>query len=133
MSKRNINIGTSAMDGTGDPLRTSLDNIDKMMSEIYTTRQLVHDLSALTVSDTDDLYAHESQILIHQLADKTVLLVIYTSDKVTSVERSLSAHAILKVYELTTKAHLKTIAMYTPGRTAGIKMEADETITAHRM
>lgn len=133
MSRKLINIGTEANDGTGTPLRTSFSNLNDMSAELYETKQLMHDLAALTVSDTDDLYAHESQILIQQLGNKTVLLVIYTSDKVSSVERELTAHAMLKVYELTTKTHLKTIDLFTPGLVAGLTMEADETITAPRM
>lgn len=91
------------------------------------------DLTSFTLSDTDDLYAHESQILIHRLGDKTVLLVMYTSNKVTQSERALTAHALLKIYELTTKTHLKTLDMFSPGMTAGLTMEADEAITAPRM
>lgn len=91
------------------------------------------DLSAFTISDYDDLYAHESQILIHRLGNRTVLLVMYTSDKITSSERAMSAHALLKVYELTTKTHLKTLDMFAPGMTAGLTMAADESITAPRM
>lgn len=96
------------------------------------TNRLI-DLTSFTVSDVDDLYAHESQILIHRLANKTVLLVMYTSDKVTGAERALTAHALLKVYELTTKTLLKTLDMFAPGMEAGVTMEADESITAPRM
>ena len=36
MARQEINIGTSANDGTGDPLRTAFDKINDNVSEIYT-------------------------------------------------------------------------------------------------
>ncbi len=69
MSKVNISVGTVANDGTGDPLRTILQNINIMNSELYDARQRFIDLNAIVLSESDDLYAHESQILIHILAD----------------------------------------------------------------
>ena len=36
MARQQINIGTSANDGTGDPLRTAFDKINDNVSEIYT-------------------------------------------------------------------------------------------------
>lgn len=133
MSRRDIGIGTVANDGTGDALRIILQNINTMTSELYDVRNRYIDLNSFVVSDTADLYAHESQILIHQLGDKTILLVIYNSDKESETERELSAHALLKVYELTTKTLLKTLDMFAPGMEAGETMEADESITSPRM
>lgn len=133
MARRTFSIGTTAKDNTGTDLRTTGTDLNYNFSELYTQANRMLDLTAFTVSDTDDKYAHESQILIHQLGDKTVLLVMYTSDKVSETERELTAHALLKVYELTTKTHLKTLDMFAPGMEAGVTMEADETITAPRM
>lgn len=133
MARRTFSIGTTAKDKTGTDLRTAGTDLNFNFTELYTQASRMLDLTAFVVSDTDDKYAHESQILIHQLGDKTVLLVMYTSDKVSETERELTAHALLKVYELTTKTHLKTLDMFAPGMEAGLTMEADETITAPRM
>lgn len=133
MAQKIIKLGTTAKDGTGTDLREGGGYINDNFKELYAQANRMLDLTAFVVSDTDDKYAHESQILIHQLGDKTVLLVMYTSDKVTSNERLLTAHALLKVYELTTKTHLKTLDMFAPGMEAGVTMEADESITAPRM
>lgn len=35
MSKQTINIGNSANDGTGDPIRTSFDKVNSNFNEIY--------------------------------------------------------------------------------------------------
>lgn len=133
MSQRLIGIGTVPRDNTGTDLRSAGGYINDNFRELYTQANRMLDLTAFAVSDTDDKYAHESQILIHQLTDKTVLLVLYCSDKVTETERALTAHCYLKVFELTTKALLKTIDLFYPGLEADLTQPADEPMTAPRM
>lgn len=133
MTKRIINIGTSVGDGTGTGLRTAGSYINDNFTEVYNQINRLLDLNAITISDTDDLYAHESQILCHRLTDKTVLIFLYTSNKVTSAERALSAHCYLKVFELTTMTLLKKIDLYYSGLVADLTQPANEPMTAPRM
>jgi hypothetical protein len=54
MSRLNINIGTSANDRTGDPLRTAFDKVNQNFVELYTTiTSIPADISDLT--DTTNL------------------------------------------------------------------------------
>lgn len=132
MSRMVINVGSAANDGTGDPLRTILQNINSMTSELYNTRQRQIDLNAVVLSESDDLYAHESQILTHIASDKTLLLCIYASDKVTETERTTSAKALLKIFNLQTKALLQTFELFYVGLVAGETIPS-EAMTAPRM
>ena len=133
MSKRTIGIGTTANDGTGDPLRTILQDINAMNTELYELRNKVIDLSSFTISDDDDLYAHESQTIITKINNKVFLLVIYMSNKVSHLEWQTTAHAILKVYELTTKTFIAKFDLFYPGLIAGVTMPVDEEINVPRM
>lgn len=133
MAKKIFNIGTVAKDGTGTDLRTTGGYLNDNFTELYNHANRMYDINAFVVSDTDDLCAHESQILCHRLTDKTVLLVLYCSDKVTETERALTAHCTLKIFELTTKTLLKTIDLFYPGLVAGLTQPADEPQTAPRM
>jgi len=44
MARQNINIGTNANDGTGDPLRTAFDKINDNFVELYGTTAEANDL-----------------------------------------------------------------------------------------
>ena len=44
MAQQSINIGTSANDGTGDPLRTAFDKINDNFSELYGSSAEANDL-----------------------------------------------------------------------------------------
>ena len=44
MAQQNINIGTNANDGTGDPLRTAFNKINANFSELYGTTAEANDL-----------------------------------------------------------------------------------------
>ncbi len=133
MSRTAINRGTSANDSTGDPLRTILGQINDMTTELYEVRNKYIDMSSFVVSDDDDLYAHESQIIIHKIGGKSFLLVMYMSNKVSADEWGLDAHAILNVYELTHKTFIQQFDLFYPGLVAGVTMAADEEINVPRM
>lgn len=133
MSRKIINVGTTANDGTGDALRTILQNINTMTSELYDVKNRYIDMSSFVVSDDDDLYAHESQIIIHKIGGKSFLLVMYMSNKVSADEWGLDAHAILNVYELTHKTFIQQFDLFYPGLEAGVTMAADEEINVPRM
>ena len=44
MAQQSINIGSSANDGTGDPLRTAFDKINDNFSELYGSSAEANDL-----------------------------------------------------------------------------------------
>ena len=44
MAQQTINIGSSANDGTGDPLRTAFDKINDNFSELYGSTAEANDL-----------------------------------------------------------------------------------------
>jgi hypothetical protein len=133
MSRKIINVGTTADDGNGEPLRTILQNINLMTSELYDIRGKYLDMSSFTVSDDDDLYAHESQIIIQKIGNKEFLLVMYMSNKVSADEWGLDAHAILNVFELTQKKFIVKLDLFYPGLVAGVTMAADKVINVPRM
>jgi hypothetical protein len=132
MSKININIGTNPNDGTGDPLRTAYQSLNTMMTEIYLQKNREYDLNAKVINEFDDMYAHESQILIKRVDNTVFLFLMYCQDKTTELEWNLTAKAVLKVYELTTLTHLRTFETFYPGLTAGITMPAGEEICCPR-
>ena len=47
MAKQTINIGTSANDGTGDPLRTAFTKINQNFTELYGNSDEANDLLSL--------------------------------------------------------------------------------------
>jgi len=133
MSIKKLNTGQSANDGTGDTLRNSMIYIDNMMSELYDLRNKIIDLNSFIIGDDDDMYAHESQIIITTINNRQLLFLLYISDKVTSTEAQLTSRAILKVYNLLTKEHLKTFSLFYAGLNAGITMDSDKIINVPRM
>jgi hypothetical protein len=133
MSKVNINIGASANDGTGDPLRTAYQNLNSMMAEIYTQKQKELDFNAKIINEYDDIYAHESQIIMKRVDSTTFLFFLYCSNKITETEWDHSTRALLRVFELTTMTHLKTFQLFYPGLTAGITMPAGKEINCPKM
>ena len=46
MARQNINIGSSANDGTGDPLRTAFDKINDNFIELYGSDNDINTLDA---------------------------------------------------------------------------------------
>ena len=53
MARQNINIGSSANDGTGDPLRTAFDKINDNFVELYGT-----DDDSKTLANNLDVNGH---------------------------------------------------------------------------
>ena len=45
MAQQTVNIGSSANDGTGDPLRTAFDKINDNFTELYTASTVSHDIT----------------------------------------------------------------------------------------
>lgn len=109
------------------------DRINANNAELYELRNKIIDLSSFVVSDDDDLYAHEGQTVITKIGNKVFLLVIYMSNKESALEWQTTAHALLKVYELTTKTFIAKFDLFYPGLVAGVTMAADEEINCPRM
>lgn len=84
------------------------------------------------LSDTDDLYAHESQILIKQIGGVDYLFLLYMSNKISGEEWDVRARAKLKVYNLSTMALVKTEDLFYPGLAAGVTM-SNEHVNVPRM
>ncbi len=58
MAQQTINVGTSANDGTGDPLRTCFQKSNSNFGELYSRFQTVIPVSSLgTNGDTAGMYA----------------------------------------------------------------------------
>ena len=59
MAQQTINIGTTANDGTGDPLRTAFDKVNDNFTELYNDDagdvDSVNGQSGTIVLDTDDI------------------------------------------------------------------------------
>ena len=59
MAKQTINIGTTANDGTGDPLRTAFDKVNDNFNELYSDDagdvDSVNGATGVVVLDTDDI------------------------------------------------------------------------------
>ena len=133
MSRQAIYLGAAANDGSGTDLRTLLGQINDMTTEIYELRGKILDLSAVTLNDADDLYAHESNIVITKVGNNIFLLLLYMSNKVVSTEWQTTAKAVLKVFNLATMAYITKFDLFYPGLSAGVTMDADKEINAPRM
>ena len=57
MARTNINVGTSANDGTGDTLRDAFIAVNAMTTEIYGDNFVTHDMLGDDVVDHDELAA----------------------------------------------------------------------------
>ena len=57
MARTNINVGTSANDGTGDTLRDAFIAVNSMTTEIYGDNFVTHDMLGDDVVDHDELAA----------------------------------------------------------------------------
>ena len=90
------------------------------------------DTAAVMVSDADDTYAHESQILIKQIGGVDYLFVIYRGDKNTTNEWGLNAKARLKVFNLSTMALVKSYDIGYAGIVAGVTLPIDEELGTPR-
>ena len=67
MARQAINIGSSANDGTGDPLRTAFDKINDNFIELYGTDNDINTLDAnLNVNNFQITSGKYSMILINK-------------------------------------------------------------------
>lgn len=66
MAQQTINIGTTANDGTGDPLRTAFDKVNDNFTELYTDDagdvNSVNGATGVVVLDTDDISEGSSNL-----------------------------------------------------------------------
>lgn len=92
-----------------------------------------YDTLSTRLSDEDDLYAHESQILIKNIGGVDYLFMIYMSNKETLLEWQLTGHALLKIFNLSTLSYIRTFDLFYAGLEAGVTMPADKVINVPRM
>ena len=83
---------------------------------------MVYEPTYNLLSETDDLYAHESQILIKQIGGVDYLFLLYMSNKYAASEWQTVARARLRVFNLATKAHIRTWDLFYAGLVAGIQI-----------
>lgn len=74
--------------------------------------------NSYSIAETDDLYAHESQILIKEINGTNYLFEVYTSDKDTATEAQITAKVISRIYNLDTGRLLKRKIIFYPGMAA---------------
>lgn len=91
------------------------------------------DSTKATLSEADDLYAHESQILIKQIGGVDYLFMLYMSNKATTTEWQTTARAKLRIFNLSTLTHIRTIDLFYPGLEAGVTIPADDEVNVPRM
>ena len=94
---------------------------------------MVYEPTYNLLSETDDLYAHESQILIKQIGGVDYLFLLYMSNKYAASEWQTVARARLRVFNLATKAHIRTWDLFYAGLVAGIQIPPDPGINVPRM
>lgn len=101
ISRTDTNWGTEA-----DKLNANFAAIET--NNIYQNgEQLIN--SSISVNDEDDLYAHDSNLLIVKSGVKELALCAYQCDKVTKNEYALTQHARLTIYNLHTRELIQTI------------------------
>ncbi len=84
------------------------------------------------LSDIDDLYAHESQILIKEIGGINYLFLLYVSNKTENIEWRTTARCRLKIFNLLTLANIRTIDLFYPGLNQGILLPSSKPIIAPR-
>ena len=77
MAKQTINIGTSANDGTGDPLRTAMDKTNDNFTELYNGAGGVADGAVTTAKLADDAVDSD------KIADGAIDAVHIADDQIT--------------------------------------------------
>ena len=90
------------------------------------------DTNAVRVSDIDDLYAHESQILMKSVGGVDYLFVIYRSDKTSHTEFRLNARIYCKVFDLATRVFIRTFECFYAGIVAGETLDVNQALGTSR-
>ena len=100
MAKQQINIGTTANDGTGDPLRTAFDKVNDNTTELYGGQSLsiVSDILTLTRADgttsTVDLSSYldeDARAISSGILNGGTGIVTFTRDDASTFTLDLSA------------------------------------------
>jgi hypothetical protein len=84
MAKQTISIGTTANDGTGDPLRTAFIKTNENFTEVYNIAQSAFNYANTIVSDTQiDPVARQTANAAFQAANSAALVTSYTHIELT--------------------------------------------------
>tara|TARA_B100000497_G_C7622198_1_gene373808 strand:- start:502 stop:1014 length:513 start_codon:yes stop_codon:yes gene_type:complete len=62
MAKQTVNLGTTANDGTGDPLRSAFDKLNDNFDEVYGTNFVTHDMLNDNIVDHDELASRYTEV-----------------------------------------------------------------------
>lgn len=87
MSQQNINIGTSANDGTGDPLRTAFSKTQDNFTELYAAVSALSNIDILSVSTaggtiTLNFASEEQRIFVGSASFATAKAVALSNDSI---------------------------------------------------
>jgi len=139
MAKQTINIGTSANDGTGDPLRSAMDKTNDNFTELYngaggvadgavTTAKLAADaVDSDKIADgaIDSVHIADDQITYAKLADEFTTIDALTAAATVDID-----FADAQVYTLTiTEATALTFSNVSTGMVKDIIVTGDFALT----
>lgn len=124
MAQQDINYGIAPDDGTGETFRSAFSKIQSNFDEHYDIQayEIGEDLlnRAIPINDADDLYAHDSQVLIvNPSTSKLYALITYQCNKTIKTEYENTQQARLVVYNLHTKTIISSEAIAEPDTTYG--------------
>jgi hypothetical protein len=113
MSRQIINLGVTENDHAGTQLKAGGDMINDMSLDLYNVRDIILDLTAKEISESDDIYAHEGHFIVTPGTGNTFLCFVYISNK-TGGEGTASGKATLRIFDFPSLVHLRTITLFDP-------------------
>jgi hypothetical protein len=100
MAKQTINIGTTANDGTGDPLRTAFVKVNNNFTEVYNTAQSAYDYANTIVSDTQvDPLARTTANAAFDVANSSSITAQAAFDKANTAPEPTTSFSHLELTE----------------------------------
>ena len=118
MAKQTINIGTSANDGTGDPLRTAMDKTNDNFTELYNGAGGVADGAVTTAKLADDAVDSD------KIADGAIDTVHIADANITTAKLADDSVSFEKV-----DAEFTTSSALTAGATVNVDFDAAQVFT----
>ena len=118
MAKQTINIGTSANDGTGDPLRTAMSKTNDNFTELYNGAGGVADGAVTTAKLADDAVDSD------KIADGAIDTVHIADANITTAKLADDSVSFEKV-----DAEFTTSSALTAGATVNVDFDAAQVFT----